>query len=504
MACIFAFPSKSQEGSIKSVPLFRSMRVSDSDWGVYMRKKIFINGIIGQVFCLLFILTATVTAASVPSISSVRFGSGVERDRVVFDVTALPKYEVRTERDGTRIVLELVGIGDASGVKPVIRSDIIRQLRFTKLKKNIVVTIDLTEAAAFNVKTLRNPDRIFIDVKKLYENEIRTEPAPGLVKTVYARRDKRGRFCAYLLDVDLKKYNILPALANGQVLGRATVSKVSEDVDAAAAVNAGYFSSTGEILGVLRMDGLVVGTTYFHRSALGIRKDGSVFVSPVYYSGQVTIGKVTRPVSGVNAERGENTLIIYNRAYDVRTNTNNFGREFVVMDGKVTKISQGNTQIPENGYVVSVHGKSRDAFVRVRVGDKVTLEEDLGNSFIDAPFVIGAGPTLVKDGKPHVTAKEEKFPPDIAQGRAPRTGVAVMPNQHVLLVVVDGRQQSSIGATLEEFAELFVKYGATEAVNFDGGGSSAMVIGGNLVNSPSDGTERRVGSALVVVQRKNE
>ena len=131
------------------------------------------------------------------------------------------------------------------------------------------------------------------------------------------------------------------------------------------------------------------------------------------------------------------------------------------------------------------------------------MEEDLGIEFAGVPVIVGAGPTLVKGGKVHVTAREEEFPSDIARGRAPRTGVAVLPNRHALLAVVDGRQESSIGATLEEFAELFVKYGAKEAVNFDGGGSSAMVVGGELLNSPSDGEERRVGSALAVMPRKN-
>ena len=175
----------------------------------------------------------------------------------------------------------------------------------------------------------------------------------------------------------------------------------------------------------------------------------------------------------------------------------------MVQDGKVVKINQGNSIIPDKGYVISVHGTAKNTFARVRVGDKVTLEEELGPVFQDVPMIVGAGPTLVKGGKVKVTAEEEEFPGDIARGRAPRTGVAVLPNRHVLLAVVDGRQEASIGATLTEFAELFVKYGAKEAVNFDGGGSSAMVVGGKLQNSPSDGEERRVGSALAVMKKKD-
>ena len=211
-----------------------------------------------------------------------------------------------------------------------------------------------------------------------------------MVETVYTRRDGRGRFRAFLLDVDLKKYDLVPVLANGEILGRTTVSRMSDEVDAVAAINSNYFALSGEILGMLRMDGKVVGTTYFTRSALGVKKDGAPFVDQVYYSGRVTIGKKSVLVSGVNAERGENTLIIYNRAYDVRTNTNQYGKEFVVQGGKVVKINQGNSIIPEDGYVVSVHGTAKNAFSRVRVGDKVTLEEDIGPAFQDVPMIGGA------------------------------------------------------------------------------------------------------------------
>ncbi|MBR1759675.1 MAG: phosphodiester glycosidase family protein [Schwartzia sp.] len=457
----------------------------------------------GMALALFFFLSSAVYAAS-PSITNVRFGKGDDHDRIVLDVSALPKYAARTEKDGTRIILELTDVGDAAKVKPVIHSDVIHRVYFTKLKNSVIVTIDLSEPAEYVVKTLENPNRVFIDIKKEFEYERKTELAPGLVQKIYTRRDGRGRFQAFLLDVDLKKYDLVPVLANGEVLGRTTVSRMSDEVDAAAAINASYFALSGEILGVLRMEGRIAGTTYFTRSALGVRQDGTLFVAPVYYSGRVTIGKKSQFVSGVNAERGNDALILYNRAYDVRTNTNQYGREFVVQDGKVTKITQGNSVIPENGYVVSVHGTAKDVFAKVRVGDKVTLEEDLGADFAGVPVIVGAGPTLVKGGKVHVTSAEEEFPSDIARGRAPRTGVAVLPNRHALLAVVDGRQESSIGATLTEFAELFVKYGAKEAVNFDGGGSSAMVVGGALINSPSDGEERRVGSALAVMPRKNE
>ena len=69
----------------------------------------------------------------------------------------------------------------------------------------------------------------------------------------------------------------------------------------------------------------------------------------------------------------------------------------------------------------------------------------------------------------------------------------------MLVVTVDGRQPSvSRGLSVTGMAYLLLQLGATEALNLDGGGSTAMAIGPTLVNRPSDGAERRVNNALLV------
>ena len=64
------------------------------------------------------------------------------------------------------------------------------------------------------------------------------------------------------------------------------------------------------------------------------------------------------------------------------------------------------------------------------------------------------------------------------------------------MLVIDGRSSASVGMTLAELAQYFVKLGAVSAVNYDGGGSSEMVINGKIVNKPSDGRERWVSIGL--------
>ena len=82
----------------------------------------------------------------------------------------------------------------------------------------------------------------------------------------------------------------------------------------------------------------------------------------------------------------------------------------------------------------------------------------------------------------------------------PRTGVGVTATGKLLLVTVDGRQTGfSVGMTPPEFARLFKYLGAVDAVNLDGGGSTTMVLKGRIVNSPSEGDERWVNSAVLVL-----
>jgi hypothetical protein len=83
--------------------------------------------------------------------------------------------------------------------------------------------------------------------------------------------------------------------------------------------------------------------------------------------------------------------------------------------------------------------------------------------------------------------------------RHPRTGVGRLPGGKVLLVTVDGRQSDSYGMTVLQFARFFKHMGAVDAINMDGGGSSTMVLRGNVVNNPSDsGGQRAVSSAIIV------
>ena len=124
-------------------------------------------------------------------------------------------------------------------------------------------------------------------------------------------------------------------------------------------------------------------------------------------------------------------------------------------------------------------------------------------------LVVGGGPRLLTRGRVAVRSRAEGFAPLEAPGffasfvkaRNPRTLAGVHRDGDLLLATVDGRQPGwSAGVTLAEAARLMRALGARDALNLDGGGSTAMTVRGELVNRPSDPAgERPVSDGVFVL-----
>jgi hypothetical protein len=112
---------------------------------------------------------------------------------------------------------------------------------------------------------------------------------------------------------------------------------------------------------------------------------------------------------------------------------------------------------------------------------------------------MGGGPWLVQNGQVAVDWELQRFQlADFVERRHPRTGVGVLEDGTLLLVTIDGRQGRSAGVSLFQFAQIMKNFGAVNAINLDGGGSTTMLIGGGTINTPSDGKLRPLANGLLV------
>jgi hypothetical protein len=169
------------------------------------------------------------------------------------------------------------------------------------------------------------------------------------------------------------------------------------------------------------------------------------------------------------------------------------------------------TPIPRGGAVLSAFGNGlRTTEVRAMAeGDTVeivlaTLPRPTRGA---APAIlIGGWPRILRDGR-NVAPEAPTVEGTISRNAEmvhPRTAIGFSRDSTTLyLLTLDGHGESSGGATLSELADLMRRVGAWNAMNFDGGGSTTMVIDGQLMNTPTDAAgERAVGNALLIVRRR--
>jgi hypothetical protein len=123
------------------------------------------------------------------------------------------------------------------------------------------------------------------------------------------------------------------------------------------------------------------------------------------------------------------------------------------------------------------------------------------NAAAPAVEAVGGFPLLVRDGA-SVLASQPGVGAAFSNQRHPRSAIAFTSNGSVLLILVDGRQAPySDGMSLPELTDLMLRLGARDGINLDGGGSSALVVQGRVVNRTSDREgERAVGNALTLLR----
>lgn len=168
----------------------------------------------------------------------------------------------------------------------------------------------------------------------------------------------------------------------------------------------------------------------------------------------------------------------------------------VFVDHIVDEVACAEEAMPRNGGVVlSAAPATDEATQLLAMTPGASMRVRWGLGWDDVFDVVGGLPVLLQDG-------QVAFDPCFTQlcNRNPRTAIGWTSNGRVLLVVIDGRQPGwSVGSSLRELAETMRKLGAVDALNLDGGGSSTMVVKGDVVNRPSDGQQRRVTTAVLVL-----
>lgn len=358
----------------------------------------------------------------------------------------------------------------------------------------------------------------------IYEKSTKQTVTQGVTTENIVRFTTSGWLNINILRVDLSnKYIKVDTITNPDFAGKLTSTKtLAVQSNAVAAVNASFFTpssgGTGYPIGPIIQSGELISANSEHNkysdsmASFSLTKLNKVMLD--YWKTDISLVAPNDniiPVARYNKVNGSQFTDI--TIMDRKWSSTSVGAsaalpdivEMVVKNGRVSQFltAQPAVEIPEDGYVVvtrTAGGKQlTDNF---KVGDKVKLDIKTTPDWDDKNMSVTGGAILVKDGQ--IPQKFSYDVPYISQ-KQPRTVVAsTKDGKTLLLVTVDGRQDSSIGMTQPETAQFMLGIGAYNALNMDGGGSTTMVARNSgdtalsVLNSPSDGLARGISTAIGV------
>ena len=343
--------------------------------------------------------------------------------------------------------------------------------------------------------------------------------APGLDLTTFSRLESAGWNEGSVLTADLTEQTLsMDVVDNGKVASRSPLGELMTSGErgdqAVAAINSAFFDINFSDAPVYSSvsNGKPVVASDSKRPAFTIA-GGKAVVQALTTSGKATLAdgssfelatlndpSIPEGQIGVyNARWGSSTL---DRPIGGPDKVSTHAAFALIQDGEVVKVSGivekgvGAQEIPEGAQLLLGREAGADKVAALKVGDKVDVaigpdqKVDLGVQGSDQ--ILKNGEVMAMNDDPLVKTAH------------PRTAIGVSKDgSKVFAVVLDGRSADSRGMTLPELGQLFKDLGAYNAVNLDGGGSSAMIAreagsdGPTVWNTPSDGEVRSVADALV-------
>ncbi|MCB1187764.1 phosphodiester glycosidase family protein [bacterium] len=339
-----------------------------------------------------------------------------------------------------------------------------------------------------------------------------TQLADGISLSQKNSTYRNQNFTLYLVRIDpALGVDIFSASADrydGKTRKRAPSSFARRE-GAEVVINGGFFGRAGEHLSTLVEDGLIRATgVYPTRPMLIVSEGGQVAIGRYNIETALVGPKAKIPISAKNYPYVSGKVMVYDSRYPLDSLPQSGIYYFMLeggamryVDTKTSGITLGSGQLLVASDIMPEVNPLRN----IRKGDDVKLQTvitDKSGNVIPARSAIGGAPMLVEGGKVYISSAEDSVQADIAKSERSRTAVGLTPSGQLLIAVVkEVESQGFGGVTLEALAQIMIDEGAVVAMNLDGGGSSAMVVAGQLMNI-AESNERPVSNVLIVKSRE--
>ncbi|MBW4444066.1 MAG: phosphodiester glycosidase family protein [Plectolyngbya sp. WJT66-NPBG17] len=376
----------------------------------------------------------------------------------------------------------------------------IRSLKVEPTGNRTTITVGVPINLRPRITTASNPDRISIEVgsNSLSDKDILW--ANGLFWRQKSLAIGANQFPIVWLEANPRQpgLSIRPILPNAATLiGTLPLFQTAQQSLATAAINGGYFNRNNQLpLGAIKIDNRFTSSPILGRGVVGWDAAGNWKFDRLTLQETLILGSGQRfPLTTLNSAYVQAGIARY---------TADWGSTYTTLSDNEILINVQNNQIgvqqtaatagtviavPTTGYLL-VFRSNRTAAASFTPSTPVQLESVFNPADLAAlPNLIGGGPLLIRNGQIVLDGRLEQFSPAFIQEGAARSAIGQTADGRILIVTAQNNVLGS-GATLSDMAEIMQQLGAVNALNLDGGSSTTLYLGGQILDRPSRSSAR--------------
>lgn len=337
--------------------------------------------------------------------------------------------------------------------------------------------------------TLSNPPRLVVDIRPGPTKTRRILWAPGLEWREEVASLGNAQFPMTLLVVNPRqpRLQVLPFWGGDALVGIEGLTRMAQQQRAAAAINGGFFSRDRQTpLGAIRQNGTWMSSPILNRGAIGWNAQGQFVVGRLMLQEQMVSAQgASIPLTSSNSGQPQKGIARYTRLWGTAYAPLLKNEQIITLINQQVQSVQAGREgqsfpIPNNGELLVARAVAVGA--ELAPGTLLTYRARATRPEFEAlPNILGAGPLLVDNGRVMGDALAEQFSPTFAVQAADRSAIAQRADGSLLLAVTHNRMGGA-GPTLREWAQILRNLGAVNALNLDGGSSTALYLGGQLLD----------------------
>ncbi len=358
-----------------------------------------------------------------------------------------------------------------------------------------VLKLGIPIAVRPQILTLSNPNRLVIDIGNADLAAQNIAWAEGLKW----RQQTINGFPVTWLEIDPKQpgISIQPILPNqsdrpesaitAPLPGITPLIQTARSTGVVGAINGGFFNRNNKFpLGAIRINQRWRSGPILSRGVVAWNQDGD-FRFDRLVSQEAVINNGQRfELKSFNSAYLQAGIARYNQDWGSSYSSMSDGEIVaIIRDGRVVEqkvAEKTGTVIPINPQdELLVFRSNRTGAAKFPVGTTVEFDRKLLPDVNSYQHIIGGGPLLVKNGQIVVDGAGEQFSPAFVSGRASRSAIGQTSNGKILLVAAQNTADSR-GPTLGQFAQILQQIGAVQALNLDGGSSTTLFLGGQILD----------------------